>query len=196
MTDENDLKHLWRTQETESKLMSLANIHARARKLNSRRQWGNIAEYAACAVVVAAFGFYVWFFPGWMIKLGSALVILGTFFVAWQLHRRGPRRLSSNDVGTSIVAFHRAELVQVRDMLRSSWLWYIGPFVPGIVLITLGRIFQVHPPGRTIQTDYLIIALATMIVAMVFVLVAIFNLLRAHWIQKRIDELDAWQAEQ
>lgn len=191
MTDENDLKHVWQTQETESKPMTLANIHTQARKFSAQRQWGNAVEYAASVLVVAVFGFYFWYFPGWMMKLGSALVIAATFFVAWQLHRRGPRRLPEGDVTASIFAFHRAELVRTRDMLRSAWLWYIAPFVPGMVLIILGRIFQVRAPGRTLETDYLIIALSATIVALILALIAILNRLRAHAIQKKIDTLDA-----
>jgi hypothetical protein len=39
---------------------------------------------------------------------------------------------------TASLQFHRRELVRQRDLLRSVWLWYIGPFVPGIVVFGMG----------------------------------------------------------
>ena len=34
--------------------------------------------------------------------------------------------------------FHRRELVRQRDLLRSVLWWYIGPFVPGLVVFGSG----------------------------------------------------------
>jgi hypothetical protein len=186
---EKDLNHLWQSQQGESKTMSLAEIHARARKFNSRWRWGMFAEYAACVAAIVMFGSYALRSSSWMMQAGCALIIIATFFVAWQMHRRRPGRVP--DVGASIMSFHRAELVRVREMFRTSWLWYLAPFVPGIALILLGRVLQSHVPGRTLEMDYAIIALCTAIVVLIFALIGVFNMLRAHWVQKQIDELDA-----
>ena len=44
----------------------------------------NLIEYAAAIFVVAAFGAYVVWLPGVLVKVGSALVVLATPYVIWR----------------------------------------------------------------------------------------------------------------
>jgi hypothetical protein len=193
MTDDSDIRRLWQSQKMEQAPMSIAELRERAQIFNARWRWSFNAEYAACAFTIAAFGAVAWIAPGWMIKAGSGLVILATVFVIAQLRRRAPRRVPDPELGVSIYDFHRAELVRARDTLGSAWAWYIGPFIPGIALIFLGRFVQFHAPGRSIGADHLIVGLAAMLVAIVFVSIAAFNLARARGLQRKIDEVDAWR---
>lgn len=128
-----DPKDLWRDQPTETPPMTLEQIHARGFQDRIKRR--NMIEYVACAVVVVAFSTYIVVLPHPILKLSSALVILGSVFVVLQLHRRGSaRQTPANDA----LAFHRAELVRQLEAGRSAWRWYLAPFMPGLVLFMVG----------------------------------------------------------
>jgi chromate transport protein ChrA len=188
---EQDLKALWRTQRTETLTMSVEAIRAKSNRFEGRVRRRNLREYLASAVVVIAFAAIGWSSIGWMVKLGSALVIIGTLYIVWRLHRDGAtRRAPPEGSAQTVLDFHRAQLTRQRDLLSSVWFWYLGPLVPGVVLITLGRWFQDHAPHRPVATDHLIIGLVSVIVALVFAAVWLVNALGAAKLQRQIDELE------
>src|SRR5665213_1136508 len=120
-----DAKSLWRSQKTEE-IVTLENIHARAGKFQKRVRARNLREYIAAAVVVIGFGAYIWLLPGMLAKTGSALVIAGTLYVVWQLHRRGAsQNLPHESEASGFVDFHRRALVRQRDALKTVWRWYL-----------------------------------------------------------------------
>ncbi len=170
--------------------MTLANIRDRAEKFQSKVWRRNLREYFAALVVVVGFGSSMWNYPGWMMKAGSALSIVAALFVVWQLHQRGAAQALPADSGMPLVDFHREELIRQRDMLRSVGSWYLAPFVPGCVLITLGRYFQVHAHSRTLARDHQIIILGAVLVALVFGCVWLLNVWAAERLQNKIDQLD------
>ena len=133
MTGPPDPKDLWRDQPTETPPMTLEQIHARGFQDRIKRR--NMVEYVASAVVVVAFSGYIVVLPHPILKLASALVIVGTFFMVWQLHRRGSARHTPAD---DALGFHRAELVRQLEAGRSAWRWYLAPFMPGLVLFMVG----------------------------------------------------------
>ncbi len=134
---DQDLKALWRNQQTETGPMSIEQIHARA--FQSRIQFRNLVEYVASALVLAIFGFYAVFFPHPLMKLGAVMVMIGAAVMAWQLHRRASARvLPPGAAAGASLAFHRAELVRQRDALSSAFWWYIAPFVPGMAVFVAG----------------------------------------------------------
>jgi len=191
-----DAKTIWQNQETEGTTVTLEDIRGRAAKFEKRVRDRNLREYIAGAIVIAVFGFYVWYMPGWMMKLGSLLVVAATIFIVWQLHRRGRAQAVPDGVTlAALLAFQRRELVRQRDALRTVWLWYLLPFVPGMALILLGRYFQIHVPGRPLAMDHLAIVFTAIIAALVFVVILLLNLWVAARLQNRIHELDKMTAE-
>jgi len=187
----DEATNIWRKQQTKDTAVTLANIHERAHKFQSHVRRRNMREYAAALVVVLVFGFYFWIFPGWMMKMGSALSIVATVFVVWQLHMRGAAHVLTANSGMPLVEVHRAELMRQRDLLKSVGVWYLAPFVPGSMLIVLGRYFQVHVPGRTLAWDHQIILMAAVVVALIFGIVWLLNAWGAERLQRRIDQLDS-----
>ncbi len=192
----DDIKKLWRDQKTEEGIMTLDDIRKKAGKFQSRVRRRNLREYVASVIVVFVFGWYVLVLPGWMTKAGSALCIVAALFVSWQLHRRASADTQPHDSSaTSLLEFHRRELMRQRDALKSVWLWYLAPFVPGIALTGLGRYVQFHAHGRTIAWDHQVIILCLIIVVLVFGIVWSLNALGAAKLQRQIDELDRLRAE-
>ncbi len=147
----------------------------------------NLVEYIACIVVIAGFTPVLLHQGSWMMRAGAGLIMAATIFVAWQLHRRAsaaPLPVS----GEALVDFHRRELIRQREALQSIAVWYLGPFVPGMVMLLLGRWFQAHAPHRPLGFDHLIIFLAGVIVALIWLGVWLLNQWGAERLQRRIDE--------
>jgi len=196
MSGSHDAKTIWQNQETEGTIVTFEDIRGRAAKFEKRIRNRNLREYIASAIVIAVFGLYAWFFPGWMLKLGSGMIVAATIFVVWQLHRRGrAHAVPDGATAAGLLAFHREELVRQRDTVRTVWSWYLLPFVPGLVLMMLGRYFQIHLPGRPIAEDHLVIIFFSIIMALFFVIILLLNLWGAARLQNRIHELDKLRAE-
>ncbi len=169
--------------------MSVAEVHAKASSFQSRIRWRNFREYAASAIVVLFFGYRFMQTVDPLIRTGMALIIAGTCYVVWQLHVRGSSSELPKVAGvSSFIDFQRGQLIRQRDMLTHIWSWYLGPFVPGLVLtmVAIGRANPHHLPNVWLQT-----ALNLGIVLAVFLAVAWLNKRAARRLQRQIDELDA-----
>jgi hypothetical protein len=110
------------------------------------------------------------------------LVVLGTLVVMWQLHRRAASRAVPEDFAVNCLQFQRTELARQRDALRTVWLWYLGPLVPGLA------VFMWSIQGRSARPIDLLVDL-TMLTA--FAAVAWINRWGAAKLQRQIDALNA-----
>ena len=185
-----DLKRLWRNQPTEDRTVTLDNIRKNADAFRAQIRRRNLRELVAAGVVLVVFGFYTWVLPGWMIKTGSVLAMVGTLWIVWQLRRRASAAALPENSGMALLEFHRQELARQRDAAKSVAWWYIAPVIPGAVMMSLGRYFQFHAPGRTLAWDHQIVVLCSAIVALTFVIVWLLNAWAAERLQRRIAELD------
>lgn len=146
MSTNDPVKQSWQSSVTEPSLPSLDAVHQAAGQFFRKVRRRNRIEYAACVVIVIVFTGYTLFLPNPFVRLGAALVVLGTLIVAWQLHRRASP-IPLEQAGTMpILAFQRAQLVRQRDALASVFWWYLLPFLPGFVLMMAGpRIGAMRP---------------------------------------------------
>jgi len=142
----DDIRNVWQNQPVENTPMPLEEIRRKARQFEKRINRRNLREYAGGAFVIAGFTYYIFKFPSPLMRTGCALIIVGSLFVMVQLYRRGsPGVLPVDLAWTDSLEFHRRELVRQRDLLRSVWLWYIGPLVPGLAVFEAGTMPQ-HSP--------------------------------------------------
>jgi hypothetical protein len=140
MANEDPLR-VWQEQPVEGAVLPLEEIRRRAGKFENRIRNRDWREYIAAAVVLAAFTFYLFWFSDLVMRAGSAMVIAGTIYVVVQLYRRSAPAAMPAEFGlTASVEFYRGELVRQRDLLRSVWKWYLAPFVPGLVVISRGKL--------------------------------------------------------
>jgi hypothetical protein len=181
-----DPKHIWQTQPTEAESMSLDDIRAKAvrfQKTIKRRNW---REYAAIVLVIYMFGQHLWTHPTPISRLGNVLVILGSLFVGYQLHRRGTAGdISPALPGPDYMAAYRSEMLRQRDLLQSVLTWYLLPLVPGMVVLGISRAVEFHP----VHWANLIIGIG--VATLIFAGVWYINILAARRLQARIDEIDA-----
>ena len=181
-------QQVWQRQTVEHDPITLAAVHAKAKTFQARIRRRNLIEYAACVVVIVGFA------PGmlqrglWLMQAGCLWMILATLFVAWQLHRRGSA-VTPPDGGEAVFDFHRRELIRQRDALRSIGVWYLGPFVPGFVLIDLAGWYRPPPPHRTVEQVHTGILIVTAFTVLVFLGIWLLNQRGAARLQKQIDAL-------
>ena len=184
----DDLGEVWRTQNVEHTQMTINEIREKARKFQRKIYFRNLRDYVAIAVVAAFFGYSMGKYPPLM-RAGAGLCIAGMLYVAYQLHRRGSAKTLASDLApASCLDFHRRELERQRDLLRVVWSWYLGPMIPGLVLLVAGAVLA-NPAHSTLAWAFGGVYSAA--VALVFYLVAKLNRWAAQGLQRQIDELDA-----
>lgn len=197
MTNESlpnrDLQNLWQSQKSEGIRMSVDEIRQRAGRFGEKIYWRNAREYVAALMVVAYFAFKLWRGPDMLAGVGYALLIAGMLYLVWQLHRRGSSRTPPQEMGLeSGVDFFRRELERQRDMLQHVWNWYLGPLVPGliVVMVAIGRTNPHH-----LRHYGWIAAASDLLSALVFIFIWRLNQRAAKSLQQRIEELDALKGE-
>lgn len=185
--DEQDIKNMWRAAPAAAPApLQEAELAKRARSFQRRIARRNFLEYAAALLVCAGFIFYLWEFPDPLMRAGSLLSILGTLVVVWQLRKRASSRPLPG-AGSALPSrdFHRAELVRQRDALRSVWLWYVAPLVPGMLVFRWG--VNANPdPSLPFARGWA----ADASIAGVVLVVILINLYGARKLQRQIDLLD------
>ena len=187
----SDIREIWQSQQVEGIQMPLEEIRQKAGKFRSKILRRNLREYVAALAVIVFFGYCFVHSHDALSRAAFGLNIAGMLYVVYQLHMRGSARSLPADWGLeSCLEFHRRELERQRDLLRGVWRWYLGPLVPGLVLIEVG-IWR----GKVGNVSHAAVSLILIIlgVAAVFVLIGKMNQRAAAMLQRRIDELDALQ---
>jgi hypothetical protein len=117
--------------------------------------------------------------------VACCLIIAAAVFIGIYIQARGSARSVPADLGaTNCIEFHKRELARQRDLLKSIWSWYLGPFLPGFALL-VGWSISVAPPGRRwVGIAYAVGA------ALFFWTIGRMNLRAAHRLDGEIQALD------
>jgi hypothetical protein len=173
--------------------MSVDELRRRARKFQRKIYWRNAREYVAALVVVILFGFEFWLVPDALTRVGFGLCIAGLLYVVGQLHRKGSARSLPAEMGLATsLEFFRRELEKQRDLVGSVWSWYLGPLIPGLVVLTVA-FARTNP--RHLRHFGLSLAIFNLVAALVFVLVWRLNQRAARKLERRIEELNALEGQ-
>ena len=169
--------------------MSIEEIRGRAGKFEKKIYWRNAREYVVALVMVVFFGFEFWRMPDALTRVGVGLMIAGLLYLVWQLRQRGSSRTLPEELGLATgLEFFRRELEKQRRLVANVWSWYLGPMVPGLVVLMVAR--ARIAPGHLGR-----VALSSAVIALVFVSVWWLNHWAARKLQSRIDELNALEAQ-
>ena len=184
--NDDDLKKAWKRQLAgEEAGFPIETLRRGVTKFQRRVALRNALEYGACVAVIACFAYYVVSFPFPLMRTGSLLIIAGTLVVAWQIRVRAASAPVPSDFGArSWLEFHRAQLARQRDALRTVWLWYVLPFVPGLVVFRWGVETELGASAPFARGLW-----ANLTIAVVFVLVIAWNRRVATRCQQRLDLL-------
>jgi hypothetical protein len=184
MTVRNPVKETWQAYASDVTIPRLEDVRAGAAKFDRQIRMRNSIEYGAGAIVIAAFSYYAISHPGFWAKVANVLIVIGTCFVMWQLHRRASILQASADLPLSALLQHqRQNLVRQRDALKSVFWWYLLPFIPGqmVFLIAIPK-----PPG----TEWMTLVFAGFLLLGLLAIWS-WNQKGAAKLQKAIDEVDS-----
>lgn len=191
MSAANPFKHAWQASAADAVLPTIEEARSGADRFFRQIRRRNGVEYAAGALVVLMFGAIAAFAPiGPVARLGAALVALGALVVVWQLHRRASAEAPPEAMAMEPILTHqRAQFVRQRDALSRIGLWYLGPLVPGMVLMLFHSAFERGPAALlTLETGHWITVAVNIAV---FGTVWWLNHKAARQLQHAIDEIDA-----
>jgi hypothetical protein len=94
---------------------------------------------------VIGFG-WSFFSPRPLLSLSMVLWALAMIYVMVQWHRRASAQSPPEQLGTlDALQFYRQQLVRQRDARRGNWRWWLPAFAPGLILMFIGFIVEVHP---------------------------------------------------
>jgi hypothetical protein len=191
MSEPDIVKQAWQASAADPALPDLAAVRAGADRFYARVRRRNAIEYAAAVIVVLGFSAYVLFLPSLAMRIGSAMIIIGTLFVVRQLHRLAaaappPERAAAEP----ILVHQRAQLARQRDALAGVLTWYLLPLVPGFLVFTIGPVLErggvaglLHAPFKT----WIVLIGA----ALAFAGVWLLNRRGAAQLRAQIDDIDA-----
>ena len=179
------MQEIWQCQPVEGFKMSVEEIRKRATKFEKKIFWRNVREYVAGAIAIVLLGFSIASSHNVLDSSAFALLIAGMVYVMYQLHRRGSAESmpTSAAVGPSL-EFYRSELKRQRDLTSTVWSWYLGPFVPGLVVSAIAS------AAHNLQPRH--IAVLTFwygLIAAFFVFAWRLNARAARCLQRMIDDL-------
>ena len=188
MANEDPLE-LWQSQQVEPMTMSLEELRTKTARFESCIRSRNRRETVASIFSVALFAFYFFWIPTPLARLGSCLTILGLLYVVYYMNAKGTPAKAPAEAGfETCVEFRRRELERQRDLLRSVWLWYMLPWLPGMLLFFVGAIAaKIHH-----TSDWWKAAPIGLVLALACWFLLWRNRRGADKLQRMIDELDAW----
>ena len=113
--------------------------------------------------------------------------IAGMLFIIWFLHfRAGSRAVPGQAEAKDVLRFHQREIARQRDILRAVPLWYLLPFVPGMVAIAANKWETSSAAGALIGVP---------IIIGVFALIWRLNVWAARWLDRELHKVDALEGQ-
>ena len=185
---EQDVSKIWQSQKSEGVRMSVDEIRLKAGKYNRKILWRNAREYVAAVAVTVFFSFSFTQTNDTLTRVAYVAIIASVLYICWHLHQHGSASRMPENLGmANSLEFHRQELERQRDLVSGVWRWYLGPMIPGMVLllVALAR----TNPGHVKNFGVVFTAYACLVV-LVFAGVGWMNLRAARRLQRRIDDLD------
>ena len=181
------MQQLWQEQPAEGMHMSIDEIRRRAAKFEKRIIWMNAREYFGGAVGIGLMAYFLMHAHDNLSRIGFGLMIAGLAYALIHLYLKGRPGTASEQVGAQCANFFMEELERTHKLVNNLW-WYLGPLVPGLLVLTIAPALA-HPQPAVL----LRLALVDVFIAGAFVFVIWLNKRAARCLQKQIDELRSLQ---
>ena len=188
-TPTNPVQLLWQQQPAERIHMSIDEVRRRAVKFEKRIFWLNAREYIAGAVGMGIMAYLFLRTHDSLSRAAFGLLIAGTAYALFHLYLKGRPGTASEQIGAQCANFFLEELERTRRLVNNLW-WYLGPLVPGMLLLTVASARLRPQPVALLR-----LAIADLVVAGAFVFVIRLNKRAARCLQKQIDELRSLQEQ-
>lgn len=137
-----DARYHWKEQSMTTATITLDEMRERERQLTWVTTRRNTLEYlagGAAALFLLIMAVFT-FIKGdsaidMLIASGFAALVIGMVLAGLHLFIQSRRIKGHSDVAATGVDHLRRRLEHERVLLQSAWLWYIGPLMPGFVII-------------------------------------------------------------
>lgn len=179
-------------------MITLSEIQARAGSFAARVHWRNLALYAYSIANIAI--------TAWLVSTGQhkaymryeapgLLIVVAHLFVIWQLWWRTSVGVMPGDLmGRAALDYLRHQLERQRNALSSAWLWYIAPFMPGLIWELWLRA-TAHPAGIPPAADRAILLFLVLSAAFFWIAVGFAFSWAAARLDVRLERLNTLKAE-
>jgi hypothetical protein len=153
-----DIKAIWQNQTMEEhEMITLSEIRARADSFKTRVGWRNLALYVYSIANIAITAWMLSSGKNKLYEMPALLLVAAHLFVIWQLWWRTSMRTMPVDlIGRAALDYLRHQLERQRDALSNAWLWYIAPFMPGLVWELWLRV-TLHPATVPSVADHALV---------------------------------------
>ncbi len=181
----------WNRDGADARFSDVGSCSQRANKFERRIKIRNAIEYAAGALVFVLFGgaaFGAVARSEMLIALSMAMVAIGVLVVVWNLHRRASNVVRRPE--DPCITHLKRQYQRQYEALRSVPAWYIGPLIPGVVLLYVAVLIGVaEKAGFAVAIGGLIGPAA--ITFGIFGAIALLNVWAAGRLKREIAALDA-----
>lgn len=189
MSTTDPIKQAWQASGAAAPLPPLETLRKGSDAFYRHVRRRNAIEYGASAIVIVGFTAYVFLLPSIVARVGAALVVLGTLFVVWQLHRRASATPPPEaQAAVPLLVHQREQLARQRDALASVGAWYLLPFAPGMLLMMFAPAIERGPATLLAIPPGAAIVIATVILA--FIGIWWINRHVARKLQAKVEALD------
>jgi hypothetical protein len=185
--EDRQVMELWQSQKTEGVRMSVEQVRLEAGRFQRKISGRNLREYVVAIMLIIYFGFEFSRITQVVARVGFGLLIAGIAYLVWHMLSKGSPGTIDETAGLlGSIEFRRRELVRQRDLLRSVWRWYIGPCIPGLVVLVGWFVYG----NRSKPAVVSMAAAYVLVVAAGFWWMGRLNEKGADKLQRQIDELD------
>jgi hypothetical protein len=149
MSNFDDLRALWKQQPTQLPEVDMTELKKKASRFQRLVWLRNITEWVAAALVVFFFSRMTLSDKlHWVSRVGGATIVIAAIYVAYRLYRDGRvRSLPDPALDTGLyIEEYREQLFGQAKLIRDVPYWYLGPLLPGFILIYLGYVLK--DPGQ------------------------------------------------
>lgn len=178
------VQEIWQSQPTEGIKMPIDEIRRRAVKFEKRMIWLNVREYVAGGMGMVGMAYFLSRTQDSLLRIGFGLMIAGLAYALFHLYRQGRPGTASEQVGAQCAEFFLEELERTRKLVSNVSWWYLGPLVPGLLLLAIASARIHHQPMALLR-----LAISNLFIAGAFIFVIRLNARAARYLQKQIDEL-------
>ncbi len=140
----NSIMNRWKEQAMTAQSLSLDDIRTRQVELDRLVRRRNRMEYltgglaAAFLLVIGLIVLSGAETAADLVRAAGFLLLAAGLGIAGMRLFRGSRPSSGEDLAATGREHLLARLERERRLLKSAWLWYVAPLVPGFVLVYLG----------------------------------------------------------
>ncbi len=194
-SDTDPLQRLWQSHEPKVPAPSPEQIRRRAGAFSRTIFWRNMREYGAGVLVAFVFTRMALQPEGsTLYRLACGLIAMGDLLVCAFIYRNAGAAkppVFAASTREHLLA-HRAALAKQQRLLSTVAYWYLGPFMPGMLLFWIAVAFTAPVPHRSRLGLALVCGLGVLVSAAVFAGVYALNRVGAKKLQQEIDQLDRW----